>query len=131
MDYITHTIGASAGAIGIVYLCKKFDIPVDALHFIGGAVVGGLLPDIDHPKSYLGNIIEPLSAIIMATCGHRTITHSLLFMAIVGGLASFYNISFGIGIAIGILSHIALDMITPGTNGVAFLYPFKKERIKI
>lgn len=131
MDYITHTIGASAGAIGIVYLCKKFDIEIDTLHFIGGAVVGGLLPDIDHPKSYLGNIIAPISAVIMATCGHRTITHSLLFMAIVGVLASLYNVSFGIGIAIGILSHIALDMITPGTNGVAFLYPFKKERIKI
>lgn len=131
MDYRTHVIGASAAAVGIVYLCKKFDIPVNALHFIGGAIVGGLIPDIDHPKSYLGNIIAPVSAVIMATCGHRTLTHSLLFMAIIGGLASFYNISFGIGIAIGILSHIALDMITPSTNGVAFLYPFHKERIKI
>lgn len=131
MKYKAHTVGAVSLACGIIYLNKKSGVELSSLIFIGGAVLGGLLPDIDHPKSFLGNVIVPLSAIIKATVGHRTLTHSLLFTAIIGMMISIFNITLGFGIAVGMISHIVLDLLTPKSKGVAFLYPFYKRRIKI
>ncbi|MCP3660429.1 MAG: hypothetical protein GY830_09045, partial [Bacteroidetes bacterium] len=38
-----------------------------------------LLPDIDHPKSFIGTILKPISKYIDRNYGHRTITHGLTF----------------------------------------------------
>lgn len=128
IDYQTHlTIGIALG-IGTVYLSQKVDLSIQPLLLIGGSAVGSLLPDIDHPKSYLGNKIPILPTLLYNTVGHRSLTHSLLFSAIMGVIWGSIDISLGIGIFIGIISHILLDMLTP--QGVSYLYPFKKKRIK-
>ena len=131
MNYRVHTLGAIASACGLIYIANKVGINVKPNIFIGGAVIGGLLPDIDCPTSMLGSSIKPLSEIIKATVGHRTLFHSVLFVFIVGALISIYNVTLGIGLALGIVSHIILDLLTPRTYGVAFLYPFYTKRIKL
>jgi len=125
-----HVIGAVVLGYGIVYFGKQMGIELQLLYFIGGSWIGGLLPDIDHPKSKFGRKIQPVSTMIFAMFGHRTFTHSLLFIAIIGLTISVLNISLGTGLIVGMTSHIILDLITPNTNGVAFLYPFNKKRIK-
>lgn len=96
------------------------------------AGIGGLLPDLDHPKSVLGRklwfISHPLSAIV----GHRGITHSLLatvFMLIsLTLITAFPQYSayrwIVAPLCVGYLSHIAGDALTP--SGVPLFYPKKK-----
>lgn len=131
MNYRAHTAGAVVSGCGVIYLFNQIGISINPLYIIGGAAIGGLIPDIDHPKSFLGSAIQPISTIIMETIGHRTITHSLLFLLIVSCAVAIFNIMLGVGVGIGILSHIILDLLTPKTNGVAFLYPFYKRKIKL
>lgn len=131
MKYRAHIAGAVVSGCGVIYLCNQMEISTNLLNIIGGAAIGGLIPDIDHPKSFLGRAIQPISTILMATIGHRTLTHSLLFLFLISFVASMFNIMLGFGLGIGILSHIVLDLLTPKTNGVAFLYPFYKRKIKL
>lgn len=55
--------------------------------------------------------------------GHRTFTHSLLFLLIIYFLATTYipNDSLSIGLLVGMTSHLILDAGT--VNGIKFLFP--------
>jgi len=46
------------------------------------AVLGAIIPDIDHPKSIIGKIFLPISIPLERRYGHRTVTHSLIGWAI-------------------------------------------------
>jgi inner membrane protein len=131
MKCIAHTVGAITSACGIIYLSNKIGFQPNPLYLICGAAFGGLIPDIDHPKSLLGSSIRPISIIIKETIGHRTLTHSIVFTLIISFLVSFLNLFVGIGVGIGMLSHIVLDLLTPKTKGVAFLYPLYKKKIRL
>ncbi len=74
--------------------------------------VGSLLPDIDHSGSTLGRFIKPISKRLR----HRSITHSLLFFALMILISPY--------LAIGVLTHIILDLLNP--KGVELFYPCKK-----
>src|SRR5690606_22936943 len=50
----------------------------DWWHIVPSAVLTCLLPDIDHPKSFLGQRLKWISKPIARAFGHRGITHSLL-----------------------------------------------------
>jgi inner membrane protein len=91
---------------------------------VAGAV-GGLLPDICHSGSKVGSRLPLLSKAISAVFGHRTFTHSLLFLLIAAGLLSYYVSSdpIRLGILAGMVSHLLLDAAT--RSGIKFLYPFK------
>ncbi|MEA5083734.1 MAG: metal-dependent hydrolase [Lachnospiraceae bacterium] len=131
MTSSVHTIGAVALGYGIIYVGKQIGAELSPVLVLGASVIGGLLPDIDHPKSKFGRKIKPVSTIIFAMFGHRTFTHGLLFTAIIGCIVSVLNVSMGTGLMVGMISHIILDLINPNTNGVAFLYPFYKSRINL
>lgn len=100
----------------------------DWWHIIPAAVVTCLMPDIDHPMSFLGQRLPWISRPVARIFGHRGFTHSLL--AIIGALALFYlqlpesksmpadTIQ---GMVVGYLSHIIGDMLTPA--GVPLLWP--------
>ena len=128
----THLMaGLLAGAGAVTWLKPQ---ALGAAWVLGGALVGALLPDIDHPKSWLGRRIPFISMPIAAVFGHRGITHSLL--AVVGlalalryGLAQWQLVGTGwalvaVGVAAGYLSHIAGDFVTHG--GVPLLWPVKR-----
>lgn len=129
MDYISHTAGGIALGAGCIYLCRKVNIEPNTIILIASSALGGLLPDIDHPKSYLGSKVFLISDLLYSSVGHRTLTHSLLFAFIIGAAGLYFNPWIGLGIFVGIISHILLDLMTP--TGVSFLYPFYKKRIKL
>lgn len=95
--------------------------------YYGGIALGSLLPDIDHPQSYLGRRIPLLSVPINKLFGHRGFTHSLLSLSLLGIASAFYwavNPLFFGGLLLGYFSHILGDMLTP--MGVPLFYPDKK-----
>lgn len=87
------------------------------------SVISSLLPDICHTQSKIGQKFKLLSFFIRLIFGHRTFTHSLLFIGIIGFLLYLIDtlVYYGVAIIIGLFSHVILDMITP--KGVKFLYP--------
>ncbi len=87
-------------------------------------VIGSLIPDIDTTASGLGKFMKPISRFIESRVGHRTLTHSLLGLALFGLLAApiwYSNPKAWIFFVIGIASHLALD--TLNIIGVPLLYP--------
>jgi inner membrane protein len=98
--------------------------------YYGGLFLGSLLPDMDHPQSYLGRRTYPLSVLINKSFGHRGFTHSLLSLFLFGIATAYWwsvNPLFFGGIYLGYLSHLLGDMCT--VSGVPLLYP-KRKRYK-
>lgn len=99
----------------------------DWWHIIPAALLTSLLPDIDHPKSVLGQRLRWIAIPIARAFGHRGFTHSLL--AIAGGMALFQldvPRSWPIpadalhAMIIGYFSHLLADMLTPAGVPLAF-----------
>jgi len=99
--------------------------PVDPV-YLGLAVAGSLLPDVDHPQSWVGRRSRPVSTAIAATLGHRGVTHSAV--AVVGLVALLLHAGTRRGgvsaLAVGYLSHLAADMLTP--RGLRLAWPLRK-----
>ncbi|MEW5289529.1 metal-dependent hydrolase [Erwinia papayae] len=100
----------------------------DWWHIIPAALLTCLLPDIDHPKSFLGQRLKWISHPVARLFGHRGFTHSLLAVIAAVALLQLKIPSQGIipadafqGLVLGYLSHIAADMLTPA--GVPLLWP--------
>lgn len=101
-------------------------------------IFGALLPDIDHRKSPIGRLFFPISRYLDTRFGHRTITHSLLFLlscTLLCYLIQHLNISphseldsepppITIIFFFSALSHLILDMVT--IKGIPLFYPFIK-----
>ena len=92
-----------------------------------------LLPDIDHPDSTLGHRIKPVAKFIKNNIGHRTTTHSGLWLILFGFLIF---VCFGswlfpvvLGAAVGFLSHLLSDTLTVG--GVPWLWPLSRKRYRL
>jgi inner membrane protein len=93
---------------------------------LGLAVAGALLPDVDHPKSWVGRRTRPISTAIAATLGHRGVTHSAL--AVLGLSLLLLHAGYRLGdvsaLAVGYLSHLAADMLTP--QGLRLAWPLRR-----
>jgi len=86
--------------------------------------VAALLPDIDHPGSYIGRKIPVIPTVLKWTVGHRGPFHSLaaalgagIIALIVGGKV------VGLAVLIGYLAHLLGDLFT--LSGVPLLFPLK------
>lgn len=96
--------------------------------FLVMTVFSSILPDIDHPSSPMGKLFLPISKWINRNYGHRTITHSYIFLGIstliIGYLESIFLSSSSLTIIFffGMLSHQIFDMMT--VSGVSVFYPF-------
>jgi membrane-bound metal-dependent hydrolase YbcI (DUF457 family) len=91
--------------------------------------VSSLLPDIDSGSSRIGGVVPVLTRYIERKVGHRTLTHSLPFMAFLSllllvPLLEGYDVAACI--IAGYASHPLLDTCTP--NGVRLFYPFSGVR---
>ncbi|HGJ5856521.1 metal-dependent hydrolase [Arsenophonus nasoniae] len=129
-----HFIFALASAI----FAKKLELsPTLAQgnwwHIIIGGILTCLLPDIDHPKSFLGQRLKWLSMPIAKVFGHRGITHS--FLAIVGCSIFLSSdllsriiipipVDFVHAMVVGYISHVVADMLTPA--GIPLLWPYRR-----
>lgn len=97
-----------------------------------GAIIGtttffSIIPDICHAGSKLGRKIWPISILIRLIFGHRTVTHSFLFMVLTSVLLYILKVErmYIMCANLGILSHLLLDMMTP--SGVTLLFPWKRK----
>ncbi|ABO49380.1 membrane-bound metal-dependent hydrolase [Desulforamulus reducens MI-1] len=113
MLWRTHLVmGLGAG-----YMVAGFD-PV----LLAVAGVGSLLPDLDHPNSWIGNKIPVLPTITRGILGHRGALHSLAATLALGLLLGlFWGKNLGIAVAAGYLAHLVGDMFT--RSGVPLLWP--------
>lgn len=98
--------------------------------FFGLTILGSVLPDIDHTKSPIGKLFWPLSRYIDTRFGHRTITHSLLFLLCFSlfsyAMQRLFCPTYPIALILffSAFSHLVLDMIT--ISGIPLFYPFVK-----
>ena len=113
------------GAAAWFVVAPRFGLPALDPVALGLAVTGALMPDIDHPKSWMGKRIWPVSAVVSRIFGHRGLTHSLI--AIVACLALLFSTLLPTWISaplvVGYLSHLAADLLTPG--GLRLDWPLK------
>lgn len=100
----THT---AIGILATIPVIRYLDLPY---FFITGSIIGSVAPDWD---LYLG-------------IKHRTITHSLLLLAISTIGIGLFSINMAIMWFIAYALHLIADSFTK--MGVPFLYPFKKKR---
>jgi inner membrane protein len=117
----THaSCGILVGALAIEYY--KTDL-FTSVTIVVLAVIASLLPDICHTQSKIGRRMRILSFFIRLLFGHRTFTHSILFIVIIG--LGLYVIQtpqyYFITIITGLISHVILDMLT--SKGVKLFYP--------
>jgi inner membrane protein len=99
--------------------------PLDPV-YLALAVAGSLLPDVDHPNSWVGRRSRPISTAVAAALGHRGLTHSAV--AVVGLVALLLHAGSRQGmvsaLAVGYLSHLAADMLTP--RGLRLAWPLRR-----
>jgi inner membrane protein len=119
---------------GIVFtglFCSFFSINIFVSPvFISVTILGSLLPDIDHTKSWIGKSVYPIAKWISRNYGHRTITHSIFFLIGIFLISIFVEKNFREDYSIStilffsILSHFIFDMVT--LAGIPLFYPFYK-----
>jgi inner membrane protein len=85
-------------------------VDVRAYHFLNPLLViaGSLFPDSDHKHAPAGRIL-PLWLVFK----HRGFTHTIWGLVFFSACIACYRWNYGVSFAIGYLSHILLDSLTP------------------
>jgi inner membrane protein len=99
--------------------------PLDAVS-LGLAAGGALLPDLDHPKSWVGRRTRPLSTLLAAVLGHRGLTHSALAVFALAALLAHAGSRRGVvwPVVVGYMSHLAADLLT--ARGLRLAWPLRR-----
>lgn len=139
MNATTHAVFGVAALAGFALLTGE----EPPLYAYPAAVVAAWIPDLDNPRSRLGNglsrrknqllnaatrplswALRTVSFVLVRTVGHRTLTHSLLgialFAVLVSPLAPLLPGLYGALLA-GYASHLVADALNP--RGVPLLWP--------
>ncbi len=100
--------------------------PPNQILFIILVMFGGLLPDIDHPKSKIGRYFRPINYLFE----HRGFFHSFLVVPLIAALIFFvFKLpNFSLPIIIGYASHLISDMAT--VEGIMPLHPITRFRLR-
>lgn len=83
-----------------------------------------VIPDLDEPKSKFGKLFFFISIPVNAMFEHRTFTHSLLFVWLVGFITALFSKPLSFACMAGLLAHILGDMLT---GKVLLFYPLNKK----
>lgn len=108
--------------------------PETATLFVLGGLIGGIFPDIDNPISYIGKLTVPVSTVIgkfgelagKTGSNHRGILHEPL-VYLMGLVLSYMFCPPLVGLFLGCISHLYLDMFTPA--GIPVFFGAKHLRI--
>lgn len=116
----THIIGGIAAGLAFAQITQY-----EPAILLGAGAIGAVIPDICHGGSKIGRTFPLISKIINGLFGHRTFTHSLLFLLLAALLLRTFlpNEALSAGLLIGMASHLLLDMAT--RNGIKLFFPFK------
>ena len=115
-------VGVAAWAWAAPYLGFPALDPVALALAIGGA----LLPDIDHPYSWVGRRARLISHPLAALIGHRGFTHSILAVVACGLLLRGRGFGHAVvdPLVVGYLSHLVADLLTP--SGLRLAWPLRR-----
>lgn len=118
---------------GLAFLMKNATLLEQGI-YTATAMIGSLIPDIDHPNSKISkhnNATKLISYGVSSVTRHRGFTHTIPFIlvCIVPFILMFqknvpYTVPAVLGIVTGMLSHLALDSLNP--TGIMWAYPVKK-----
>lgn len=109
-------------------LTFKF-FPINTIIFFLIVCIAGSFPDIDLPRSAIGNLTRPFSDIINLFFGHRTITHSIFLPLIVFGVLTYFNLMiYGLAFLIGYFGHLIADALSH--EGINLFHPFPGLKLK-
>lgn len=88
--------------------------------------VGSLLPDVDHPASWVGRRLRPISRPLAQVFGHRGFTHSLVAVALCAAALASHGAGRAVTapIVVGYLAHLAADLLTP--HGLRLAWPLRR-----
>jgi len=111
------------GFLVAIFALKFFD-PENQLLFAFILLIGAAFPDIDHPKSRLGQMAWPISVFFE----HRGFFHSFFAIALFPAILFIISDSvlYSIAFLLGYASHILSDSIS--TQGIMPLHPLLKLR---
>jgi inner membrane protein len=95
---------------------------------LGLTTIGALLPDIDHPSSWVGRRLRVISRPLAATIGHRGVTHSVVAVVLCLLVLRWQGFSRGVidPLVVGYLSHLGADLLT--TSGLRLAWPWPKRQ---
>lgn len=105
-----------------------------ACGMIGGAsghaivliCAGSLLPDIDHPRSFVGRLLPFISIPLHKRFGHRREVHSIILWGIVAAIGYYWTpLDWLYWIGLGALTHVVVDLLN--VSGVRLLLPFSEK----
>lgn len=139
LNATTHAVFGVAALAGASLLAGS----EPALYAYPAAVVAAWLPDVDNPRSRLGNglsrmknpvlhratrpvswALRATSFLLFRTVGHRTLTHSLLgvalFVVLISPVAALSPDLF-LALVVGYASHLFADALN--RRGVPLLWP--------
>ena len=114
----THIVGGITASLAFAQISNE-----NPLILVGAGIVGALLPDICHGGSKMGRTFPISSKIVNKLFGHRSFTHSLLFLFCIAVLMNAFvpYKGFTIGLLLGMVSHFILDMGT--RQGIKLFFP--------
>lgn len=122
----THTL---AGVVAAECVIIHFNQPLISWEAGTALLIGcivGPLADIDKKGSTMAQILLPLSWVLqLLRVKHRTLTHSLLFLVLLGYLLAPLPEFFYWTILAAYASHPLIDLLND--QGVALLWPINKK----
>lgn len=129
MRYQTHLVVTYAAVMPVMISTGQLSV--------GTAValgLGSVFPDIDHPKSFIGNRTKGISHGIGMVFGHRGLAHSILgtaiFLFLTGLLVSGLQLptEWGDYFIVGYIAHLIEDSFSK--TGVAWFQPLFNKRLQ-
>lgn len=89
------------------------------------ATGSALLPDIDHPQSWVGRRTLLISRPLAAVFGHRGFTHSILAVVACFVLLHWRGLGRAVvdPVVVGYLSHLGADLLT--SSGLPLAWPLR------
>ncbi len=129
MLYDTHA-AFGAALMETILVSEHVPFTWQAGAAVGVALCAAVLPDIDHPESWITQRVDPLR-IVSKTFRHRTFTHGLLMAAllyVVLFVALPVPLWLASGIFVGWMSHWIIDLTNPA--GVMLFWPFPTRKMQ-
>ncbi|MCS7461565.1 metal-dependent hydrolase [Paenibacillus doosanensis] len=118
-----------AGVVAAELVLQHFQVPVWSWETAGAILLGcfaGPLADIDKPGSVMAKLFFPLSALLkLLGIHHRTMTHSIVFTALIAGALSPLPPLYGWTFVWAYASHPLIDLLNE--QGVALLWPIRRK----
>lgn len=133
----THITGGLVFTSLSIFFLKDSNVEINEISFIAMGLIGSIIPDVDHPKSWPTKLIPlPLHKFFKESSSnkfpydtsfkHRGLTHSIQLISLLICISIITN-NFNLhAFNLGIISHIFLDLIYKSTKKLGCEYQVEK-----